>query len=320
MQKNVNYIVWLYLSNKNPQEKLDLLANHLFRYCTKEVSSIYKQGKAVNVFINIESLLFCPRNEFREFAIDVDDLLVDLTEKDYDLVNKVAEKINQRYMDYYNRDIKYCKYQKVFEEWASNIHPSHQNKGNWTHKQIDDAQKNINALKDKYKALYERMRTTCLRYNTSVNVVMYIASKRFYLIQMKDGYYQLNLKNNDILLLLNEYYALTNCKPYANEYDKISLIRSCLNDLAFFCFKKDFEVSKEGYFRMKFHSRIVCNLKKKDVGSNETKSIYNYFISFNNINNLLHKLPILSKFNRNKNTNKLVYIKDSALSINNNSS
>lgn len=302
MRKDIQFLSQIYLSNITPENKLEIFSRHFFRFATKKVSDRYKQAKVIGFIKELDSLLFMPKNEFESFGNNVDDIIYNLDDKDYELVQKLADYINARYEAYIDGKCKVSKYQGIFEEWALNIHPSHQNKNGWTHNQITQAQNNINRLKNENKDLYNFISKTCLRYNTSVNLIMFIASKTLFLTPTKDkDTYQFNLKNDTVIKCIEEYLEITNSKSYANLYDKISLIRSCLNELSIFCFSKNFDYKKGEYLLKKYHSRVLFKLTKSSTKVYETKSLYNDYITLSNITYLLHKYSILQHFITSKN-------------------
>ena len=303
------------LNNKiSPARRIRIITDRLFKYSTnKQLSDEFKLAKAIEWYRELHSLLFMPPFDIDEILICETSITINLREYDYDLINEVADRINNWYLAYQDKYKVWSKYDEIFKEYASLNHPSHNKKGNWKHKEISEAQSRQNQIKLENPKLFDRLLKSCNRFNTSVDLVIEVASKYFYLSPTKDdGMFQFNLKNNDVLQVFQEYYEKTNIDPYKNEYDKISLVRSILNDLAFMCFFKDFEMCKDGYYRMKHHSRILVDMNSDRHYFQSSKSLYNHYITFNDfINNLLRK-PFINHFHyilNDININKVNIIK-----------
>ena len=291
MKKEIQFIANVYLNKRiDIDRKIEILGEHLFRFSRKEVSVDYKYAKAVSWFSYLNDLLFMPAFDVTESKYYNPDFLGQVTSYDFNLLNEVGDYINKLYKDYKESEYVYSKYHDVFREWANNIHPSHNNKGSWTHSAIDKAQQVINRLKEENSKLHEVVRDACLKNNTSENLIMLICFRLLYLKKVEDGVYQFNPKNEEILEVMHEYYSILNIKPYADEYNKISLIRSILHTIIDFCFNKDFDIENEGYCMMKFHSRLLLKIKTKKQAFHDSKSINNHYITYNDSNNLLHKL------------------------------
>lgn len=305
---NIEFISFIYLSNKHDSDaKIEILKNHFFRNCTKNISEEYKLSKVIEYIRELNSLLFMPAMNDIEDLEFINSYCYSLSDRDYEEINKVAESINNRYLEHNDKQIKQCKYQKVFEDYARYIHPSHSKRGDWKHSEIDEAKSIQNEYKDLFPELFNLIREVSTKFNTSVDLVVYVCSKLLVLEKVDDKTYQLNLRNNMVLNCIKEYYKLTNIEKYKNEYEKISFIRSILNNIAQYCFKDMFVFEKDSYQVRKYHSRLLAKVKNEQIELQDSKSFNNYFITFNNLTNLLRKSVNYFHYTKNKNNNKLLY-------------
>lgn len=302
------------LTNKylSPAKKIEIIKNRLFKYCkNKELTEEFKYAKTIEWYRELYNLLRMPPFDIDDVLYKSSNVIITLRDYDYKLINEVAEVLNERCNKFLEENKIWNKYDAVFKKYASFNHPSHNKKGTWKHREIDEAKAKQNEIKKEYPELFNRLLKTCNRFNTSIDLVIEVASKCFYFTPLAEkGMYQFNLKNNEVLAVFEEYYNKTNIEPYKNEYDKISLIRSILNDLTFFCFNKKFEMSRDGYYIMKKHTRVVINLESEKTYFQDSKSLNNHFISFNVlIYNLLRK-PYIKHFHYilNDNNTKQVSI------------
>lgn len=300
--KEVNFILNVYYNkNMSIDKKVETIGKHFFIHAKNKVSLEFKCAKAVSFFIEMGEPIFMPAFDVRESKYYNPDFIVRLQEKDYDLVNKCVAEANRRTKEYHEKRYIKNKYSEFFRIWSENNHPSHNKKGNWTHKEINEAQARINELKDKEPKLYDRIREYSIKFNCSVNLVCEVANQTLMLSPAEDGYYQFNLKNDDCIRIITEYCNKTNIEVYSDIYQKVSLLRSILNRLALYVFGKDYEVAKSGYYREKFHSRVLVNTREENQKVYSSNTINNYHIIFNNITKLLYNLVHYSKYNHNDN-------------------
>ena len=313
----VDYISMIYVSNKyDDTKKVEILKNHFFRYAKVDVSEEFKLAKTIEWMRTLDSLLFMPKHIIENLNL-YSSCDVALKDYDYRLINKVADKINSWYESFKKEKYLVSDYDEVFNRYAETIHPSHSKRGNMSHSEIDKLIKIQNQIKDENPELFDRLRKSCNRFNTSIDLVIYVGARLFVLEENDDGTYEFNLRNEYALKLIREYNEKTNTERYKNEYDKISLIRSILNDLLEYCFSKNFKLTKSGLIIMKRHSKVVATIKNNKVGRLDSKSIYNYFITFNNLSNKLLKLFHSSKIKYN---NKLLIKRNKSSTNFNNSS
>lgn len=314
--KEVNFILNVYYNKKiRINKKVEIIGNHFFRFSKKEISKQYKCAKAITFLTELQESLLHPTFDVHESDYYDAGFIVNLTERDYELLEKCIAEANTRHEEYLNNLIIKNDYDSFFKEWAKFNHPSHNKKGDWTHKEISEAQKVQNELKDENPEIYSLIRKLAIQFNCSINLICEVASKTLYLRPAEHGYYQFNLTNKTCLEIFNEYYDKTLVDRYEDEYEKISLVRSVLNRLALFVFKK-YHPTKSGYYRDKIHSRIIIDKNEDFVVFKDSKSLNNYFIQINNYTKLYIKdinlFTLLFICNQNNNITKYSYIDDSS--------
>lgn len=284
-------------------KKLEIVGKYLRKYM-KSSSNNFVMLKAIEWTRRLDDLLFMPTINIRDYE-NVDTNGLYLLEKDEILLEEVVEYLKESREAYYEARTYNCRYKSIFEDYAKYITPSHSKRGNLTHQQINDAKKERDKIKDKNKTLFEIIRKASTRFNTSLDLTIYCFSRLMKLELLDDGTYQLTFRQDELIYMIREYCKLTNQDYYSNEFDKASLIRSIANEVASYCFS-EFNITLQGAFKMKYHSRLLLNMRISKNDLKDSKSYIFNFITFNKLTNkLVNYFHVIRKL---KNHNKQVII------------
>lgn len=290
MKSNIKQITKIYLGSKDVDRMVENMRTHLFLNCTKTVDIKFMNSVTLTFLIELQGFLKLPKYNLKDSKYYNEDILYfkPLTEKQASLAVNAAEVINARLEIYDEETIIQSPFQKMFEEYCEYVGPSMSKRGDIDYKVIQENRKEITRIKEDYKEFFDKLSEETLKISCSHDLLMMVCKECFKLVRINDkNEYQFNLKNEDVIRILRRYCKLTNREHYADEYNKVSNIRSILTRMIIFVFRKDFDIDRDGYCIRKFHSRLRFNAKIAKREFLFSKSIYNHFISFNDLTYLL---------------------------------
>lgn len=321
MNREVEFLVKNYLICKDVDSYVEILKKHLFLNC-KPVDEKFKNSIALGFLEESQAFLFLPKFNIKDATAYNEAILYfkPLSERQQRLAELVRDEINKRFKEYDEGAVIETEYQSLFEEYCQHIVPSQNRRGNMDYKLVDYEKRFIADLKEDNPKVFKMLNELDTKIRVSVDLIMMVCKNCLKLVRINDeGEYQLNLKNSDIIRIMHEYCELTNTPYYKDEYNKVSNIRSIINRLAVKIYSKKYDISEDKYVIRKHHCRLLLTPKIFKKNFLFLKSIYNHFISFNELNNLLHKLSVHNiKLNR-KNTKVFNKAKISTHSNNNTS-
>lgn len=292
MKSSIKQVTKIYLGSKDVDRMVENMRTHLFLNCTKTVDIKFMNSVTLTFLIELQSFLRLPKYNLKDSKYYNEDILYfkPLTEKQADLAVDAAEVINARLSVYDETAVIESPFQKVFEEYCDYIGPSMSRKGDIDYKVIQTNRDEIKRIKEENKEFFDKLYEETSKISCSHDLLIMVCKECFKLVRINDkNEYQFNLKNDDVIRILRKYCKLTKRENYADEYNKVSNIRSILTRMIIFVFRKDFNINNDGYCIRKFHSRLRFNAKISKREFLFSKSIYNHFITFNDLTYLLRK-------------------------------
>lgn len=307
MNKTVNYLVKIYLSSRSVDECVNRTMKHLFINCKKELSVKFMSSVTLRFLDELQSFLYFVKFDLKESSYynEYNMNLFDLTETQLKWIEQMVDVIQARLTFYEETNFINTPYQRLFVEYAACNCPSHSKRGNLSWKFVEDNIRYKKELEKEYADFFKILKEIDTTVQVSKGLLLEVFSKVFFLKRAEgEETFQLNPKDDDILKIMREYCDKTNQKYYADEYNKISNIRTVMHKVAIKIFSKDYKITTDDYFIGKFHTRLIFKLKLKQREVKFSKSFNNYFIIFNNFSFLLHKT--LKQFHiRNKKYTKV---------------